>query len=178
MTIANTTTKVALTDAAGNVIFNGYSSDLLFEQMSAAGFLQNPTKSATEPTGGADGDWWLDASGPAAVDPPTAPAVWKRHNGAAFVAAPNLQAMFGNPMQVGALVIQGNWDANTNTPTLADGTGTAGHLYRVSTAGTTNLGGENDWQVGDQIFYTDAGTWAKIDNTESAATPTTTLNVV
>lgn len=48
----------------------------------------------------------------------------------------------------------GNWDASTNTPTLADGTGVNGDLYRVSVAGTQNLGsGSQSFFVGDFVIY-------------------------
>lgn len=48
----------------------------------------------------------------------------------------------------------GNWDASTNTPTLADGTGDVGDVYRVSVAGTQNLGsGPITFFVGDFIIY-------------------------
>jgi len=41
-----------------------------------------------------------------------------------------------------AMQYKGDWDANTNTPTLADSdTDKDGDLYRVSVAGTQNLGG-------------------------------------
>ena len=61
----------------------------------------------------------------------------------------------------------GNWDASTNTPTLAAGTGTNGDMYRVATGGTQNLGnGSVAWDVGDMALYNGA-TWDKIDNTES-----------
>jgi len=49
---------------------------------------------------------------------------------------------------------KGAWDASTNTPTLADGTGTAGWVYRVSVAGTQNLGsGSQSYYVGDFVIY-------------------------
>lgn len=65
---------------------------------------------------------------------------------------------------VGALKFQGLWNADTNTPTLS-GTGTQGHVWIVSVAGSTNLGGITDWQVGD--WATSNGTtWYKIDNTD------------
>src|SRR5690606_10667672 len=35
---------------------------------------------------------------------------------------------------------KGSWDASTNTPTLADGSGTIGWVYTVSVAGTQDLG--------------------------------------
>jgi len=48
----------------------------------------------------------------------------------------------------------GAWDASTNTPTLADGTGVAGDVYRVSVAGTQNLGsGSQTFFVGDFVIY-------------------------
>jgi len=68
------------------------------------------------------------------------------------------------------LVYKGTWDASTNTPTLASGTGTTGEFYIVSVAGTTNLDGITDWQVGDWAIFVEVGatdTWQKIDNTSA-----------
>lgn len=49
---------------------------------------------------------------------------------------------------------QGAWDASSNTPTLADGTGNAGDVYRVSVAGTQDLGSGNiTFYVGDFVIY-------------------------
>ena len=58
---------------------------------------------------------------------------------------------------------QGAWNASTNSPALSTGTGTPGHLYRVGTAGTTDLEGETDWQIGDFLFADDSGTWVKMN---------------
>ncbi len=60
--------------------------------------------------------------------------------------------------------LQGNWDATTNTPTLADGVGDAGDVWEVTTAapvGTTiNLGSGNiTFKVGDWVVYGADGTW-------------------
>ncbi len=66
------------------------------------------------------------------------------------------------------LVFQGNWNANTNTPTLASGTGTVGNYYVVSVAGNTNLDGITDWEVGDWAVFVEVGgvdKWDKIDQT-------------
>jgi len=65
------------------------------------------------------------------------------------------------------LVFQGTWNAATNTPTLASGSGTTGHFYIVSTSGSTNLDGVTDWVTGDwAVFIEQGGTdaWEKIDN--------------
>lgn len=49
---------------------------------------------------------------------------------------------------------QGSWDASSNTPELADGTGNAGDTYRVSVSGTQTFGGiEHTYNVGDFIIY-------------------------
>lgn len=63
------------------------------------------------------------------------------------------------------LTYKGAWNANTNTPTLTSGVGTAGDYYIVSVAGNTNLDGVTDWQVGDwAIFESATNMWQKIDN--------------
>ena len=68
------------------------------------------------------------------------------------------------------LVYKGTWNANTNTPTLASGVGVTGEFYIVSVAGTTNLDGITDWQIGDWAIFVEVGatdTWQKIDNTSA-----------
>ena len=63
------------------------------------------------------------------------------------------------------LTYRGAWNALLNSPTLTSGVGTAGDYYIVSVAGTTNLDGVNDWQVGDwAIFEGATNMWQKIDN--------------
>ena len=71
---------------------------------------------------------------------------------------------------VSGLSFQGSWNANTNTPTLASGTGTPGYFYIVSVAGTTSLDGISDWAVGDWAVFTEQGgtdAWEKIDNSST-----------
>ena len=67
---------------------------------------------------------------------------------------------------MGGLQYQGTWNASTNTPTIQSGIGTDGHFYIVSVAGTTNIDGITDWQVGDWIVFHDTS-WQKVDNTDS-----------
>jgi hypothetical protein len=63
------------------------------------------------------------------------------------------------------LVYKGTWDALLNVPTLTSGVGVAGEYYIVSIAGTTNLDGVTDWQVGDwAIFEGSTNAWQKVDN--------------
>jgi hypothetical protein len=66
---------------------------------------------------------------------------------------------------IGALSYQGTWNATTNTPTLTSSVGTKGYYYVVSVAGTTNLNGITDWQIGDWAVYSGTA-WQKIDNTD------------
>lgn len=69
----------------------------------------------------------------------------------------------------GGMIYQGTWDASTNTPTIpAASASNKGDLYKVSVAGTTNIDGIDDWQVGDQIV-SNGTTWDKIDNTDLVA---------
>ena len=65
------------------------------------------------------------------------------------------------------LTFQGNWNAATNTPNIGASTPNNGDFYIVSVAGTTNLGGITDWEVGDWAIAVVSGgvtTWQKIDN--------------
>lgn len=66
----------------------------------------------------------------------------------------------------GAMNYQGTWDAATNTPALASGTGTKGWLYKVSVAGATAIDGISQWNVGDSIVF-DGTVWDKIDGLAS-----------
>lgn len=66
----------------------------------------------------------------------------------------------------GGLSYLGFWNALTNTPTLASSAGTNGNYYVVSVAGTTNLNGITDWQVGDWAIYNGTA-WQKIDQSNS-----------
>jgi hypothetical protein len=66
---------------------------------------------------------------------------------------------------VGAVTYKGTWDAATNTPTLASGTGTQGDYYVVNVSGSTNLNGITDWQVGDWAIF-NGTVWEKVDNSE------------
>jgi len=55
----------------------------------------------------------------------------------------------------------GTWNAATNTPTLANGTGDAGDMYICNVAGTVNFGaGPVVFVVGDWVLY-GSGTWQK-----------------
>jgi len=63
---------------------------------------------------------------------------------------------------VGGLSYEGTWNASTNTPTLASGIGTNGYYYVVATAGSTNLDGITDWQIGDWLIF-NGTVWQKID---------------
>jgi hypothetical protein len=67
---------------------------------------------------------------------------------------------------MGDLNYQGTWNASTNTPTLTSSVGTKGYYYVVSVAGSTNLNGITDWQVGDWAVY-NGSVWQKIDNTDA-----------
>lgn len=61
----------------------------------------------------------------------------------------------------------GTWNASTNSPSLADGIGTAGQLYRVNVAGTQNLGSGNiSFNIGDKVVYNSSNIWEKWDTSD------------
>jgi hypothetical protein len=74
-----------------------------------------------------------------------------------------IQKLSGNISLInGAIVYKGLWNATTNSPALASGVGTTGWLYKVSVAGSTNLDGITQWNIGDQVVF-DGLTWDKIN---------------
>ena len=70
---------------------------------------------------------------------------------------------------IGVFEYQGTWNASTNSPTLADGTGTKGFLYRVATGGSRNLGsGSITFDVGDYVIHNGTA-WEKADTTDAVS---------
>jgi len=67
---------------------------------------------------------------------------------------------------IGSSIYQGTWNALTNTPALTSGVGTRGYYYIVNVAGSTNLDGITDWNVGDWAIF-DGTAWQQVDNTDS-----------
>ena len=64
---------------------------------------------------------------------------------------------------LGALNYKGTWNASSNTPTLADGTGAKGDYYVTSTAGTQTFGGlQLFFGIGDWIVYNGA-VWQRVE---------------
>ncbi|MEK9782991.1 MAG: LamG domain-containing protein [Opitutales bacterium] len=61
-----------------------------------------------------------------------------------------------------AFSYQGTWAASSNTPTLANGTGTAGYTYYASDSGSVNFGaGAISFTAGDAVVY-DGSIWQKV----------------
>lgn len=58
------------------------------------------------------------------------------------------------------LQFKGTWDADTNTPTLTNGVGTAGDFYICVVAGSTDFGaGPIAFLTGDMVVYTGDDVW-------------------
>ena len=65
--------------------------------------------------------------------------------------------------------LQGDWNPVTNTPALSNGTGSNGQSYRVSAAGTRNLGSGNITFALNDIVVKTGGVWVKaVKNTKTA----------
>jgi hypothetical protein len=91
--------------------------------------------------------------------------------GGSVTATDSILAAFGKVQNqinglIGGSIYQGTWNASTNTPALASGVGTKGYYYIVSVAGSTNLDGITDWNVGDWAIY-DGTAWQQVDNTDA-----------
>ena len=67
---------------------------------------------------------------------------------------------------LGGMNYQGTWNASTNSPALASGTGTKGFYYKVSVAGATAIDGISQWNVGDMLTF-NGTVWDKIDGLAS-----------
>lgn len=63
---------------------------------------------------------------------------------------------------LGALNYKGTWNASTNTPALASGSGTKGDYYVVSVAGSTSLDGISNWGVGDWAAFNGTA-WQRVE---------------
>lgn len=75
----------------------------------------------------------------------------------------------GAPIAQFPMQYVGTWNANTNTPTLAAGTGTKGYFYKVSVAGTQDLGnGATLFTANDAVVYNGA-TWDRLEGGLSSA---------
>ena len=72
-------------------------------------------------------------------------------------------------LPVSVMEYKGAWNASTNTPALVDGTGDSGDVYRVSVAGSQDLGsGAITFEVGDYAIYN--GTiWERLDGTDAVS---------
>lgn len=58
----------------------------------------------------------------------------------------------------------GQWNAATNTPTLVNGTGNTGDIYKCNFAGTANFGGVDIvFNAGDLVMY-DGAVWDKVSS--------------
>jgi hypothetical protein len=72
--------------------------------------------------------------------------------------------LLGSLLEDNSLKQQGFWNASTNTPTLANGTGVQGYYYVVSVGGTVNFGAGNiTFTVGDWVYYNTANQWVKFE---------------
>ena len=64
--------------------------------------------------------------------------------------------------------LKGEWNASTNSPSLADGIGNIGDVYEVTVAGSQNLGsGAISFAVGDWAVYSGSGVWYKSLNSNA-----------
>ena len=69
-----------------------------------------------------------------------------------------------------AMEYKGTWDASTNTPALADGTGNTGDMYIVSVAGIVDFGsGDITFYEGDRVVY-NGSVWQRVAGSKEVET--------
>ena len=74
-----------------------------------------------------------------------------------------------------ALVFKSLWNAETNAPTIADGTGTKGDFYICNVAGSQDLGsGLIEFSINDTVIY-DGTVWHRV---ASSSTRAELLNII
>lgn len=67
---------------------------------------------------------------------------------------------------LGGMTYKGTWNATTNNPPIPSSSdANKGWYYIVSTPGSTNIDGENDWEIGDWVV-SNGTQWSKIDNSD------------
>lgn len=66
---------------------------------------------------------------------------------------------------------KGNWDADTNTPTIVAGVGSNGDNYTVNVSGTQSItGSSTSFAIGDQLrFTTNGNKWERIPNYQAVS---------
>lgn len=75
-----------------------------------------------------------------------------------------------NPTGGGEADYKGAWNASSNTPTLADGTGTNGDFYRVSVSGTQNLGSGNISFFANNLVIYNGSIWEQVGSSSASST--------
>lgn len=137
-------TTVSGVTGSGNVVFS--ASPTLTGTIAGASQTLSGTLVATGAISGSN----LTAGGHASLDVPLT-AVGAA-NGVASLDSGGKVPLAQLPSTL--LIYLGAWDASTNTPTIADGTGTNGDVYRTSVAGTQDLGsGPLTFAIGDFAIY-------------------------
>jgi hypothetical protein len=77
------------------------------------------------------------------------------------------------------LELKGSWDANTNTPRLANGTGQPGDMYIVSTPGTVDFGnGPITFALNDSVYYGSNGRYFKSINSSGVTSVNSKRGIV
>lgn len=83
-----------------------------------------------------------------------------------------------NEALIGAMNYRGTWNASTNSPAIpAAAAGNKGYYYVVASAGTANVSGITDWQLGDWIV-SNGTSWNKIDSSDKVSSVAGLMGVI
>ena len=166
------------------ILFNGNSAKLLKDVLKSfsKGQIIFQTASPNGSTTGSAGDLAVTASG---LYQCVTGTTWTKvlittdkgvNNGVASLDSNGKIPVAQLPSSV--MEYAGHWNASTNSPTLADGTGNNGDVYYVSVAGVQNLGhGSETYQVADLVVYNGTtNQWEQSPSPFAAGAANTTLS--
>ncbi len=78
------------------------------------------------------------------------------------------------PFPVSSIIYESDWDASTNSPSIPEASAAnKGHYYKVSVSGSTEINGENQWQVGDWLMSSGNKWYKLVDTLDIPASSTT-----
>jgi predicted heme/steroid binding protein len=179
----NTAYSLRLTSATGPLNITGTTISIAQAGAAANGFLSSTDWNTFNNKQPAD-HYITDLSGEATATGPGIATVTLSNSavigkvltginiaGGTVIATDSILEAFGKVQNqinglIGGSTYKGTWNASTNTPTLTSSVGTQGWYYVVSVAGTTNLNGITDWQLGDWAIFS-GSVWQKVDNTDA-----------
>lgn len=169
---ALTATRVVVTDGSGVITVASYAPGDVILRAGTVAFTADQSMGSNKLTNVANGTNSGDAVNKSQLDTKQSTSEKGQANGYASLDGSGKVPVSQLPNAI--MEYQGTWNATTNSPSLADGGGNAdadiGNVYRVSVAGTQDLGSGNiTFVVGDYVILNSSKIWEKADTTDAVS---------